>query len=219
MARNTGSFNTYNGQTGVMDETLFTPALETKTAAQWIAANPILLIGEMVQESDTGLIKVGDGKTAYKNLKHYGTYAIFSIRMASDLVVDKDIDIIPFGIPTGKNEKNITDFSEVLGDGRIKIKKEGYYRASGQYLVSDASSMVGTFHFGMKKQGDILIAENYNPTSSRAGKLQCSGNFCKDYYLSLNDVLTTFIYPPSRTPEAYRVDALFTTVSITPIYI
>ncbi len=36
------------------------------TAANWTAANPVLLAGEMALESDTNKIKIGDGTTAWK---------------------------------------------------------------------------------------------------------------------------------------------------------
>lgn len=40
------------------------------TAAQWTAANPTLLSGEMGFETDTGLWKVGDGATAWNSLSY-----------------------------------------------------------------------------------------------------------------------------------------------------
>lgn len=42
--------------------------LRRGTAAQWIAANPILADGEMGIESDTRKVKVGDGTTAWNSL-------------------------------------------------------------------------------------------------------------------------------------------------------
>ena len=41
------------------------------TAAQWTAANPILIIGELGFETDTNLIKVGDGTTAWTSLGYF----------------------------------------------------------------------------------------------------------------------------------------------------
>lgn len=41
------------------------------TAAQWTAANPILIIGELGFETDTNLIKAGDGITAWTSLAYY----------------------------------------------------------------------------------------------------------------------------------------------------
>lgn len=44
--------------------------LRNDTAAAWEAANPVLLKGEMAAEIDTGLLKIGDGVTAYKSLSY-----------------------------------------------------------------------------------------------------------------------------------------------------
>ena len=41
------------------------------TAAQWTAANPILIIGELGFETDTNLIKAGNGTTAWTGLAYY----------------------------------------------------------------------------------------------------------------------------------------------------
>ena len=41
------------------------------TAAEWTAANPILIIGELGFETDTRLIKAGDGSTAWTGLAYY----------------------------------------------------------------------------------------------------------------------------------------------------
>lgn len=42
------------------------------TAAQWAAANPVLLDGELAVESDTHQLKVGDGATAWNSLAYTG---------------------------------------------------------------------------------------------------------------------------------------------------
>jgi len=35
--------------------------IRNDTAANWVASNPILAVGEMGYETDTGLLKIGDG--------------------------------------------------------------------------------------------------------------------------------------------------------------
>lgn len=40
------------------------------TAAQWTAANPVLLAGEFGWESDTNRMKIGDGSTAWTPLPY-----------------------------------------------------------------------------------------------------------------------------------------------------
>ena len=41
------------------------------TAAQWTAANPVLIIGELGFETDTNLIKAGNGTSAWSALAYY----------------------------------------------------------------------------------------------------------------------------------------------------
>ena len=43
------------------------------TAAEWAAANPTLAAGEPGYETDTGIMKIGDGVTAYNSLDYVGT--------------------------------------------------------------------------------------------------------------------------------------------------
>ncbi len=45
------------------------------TAAEWTAADPILLDGEPGYETDTGNLKVGDGSTAWTSLPYYSSAA------------------------------------------------------------------------------------------------------------------------------------------------
>jgi hypothetical protein len=40
------------------------------TAAQWASANPVLAERELVVETDTKKIKIGDGVTTYNNLPY-----------------------------------------------------------------------------------------------------------------------------------------------------
>lgn len=42
--------------------------VQTKTAAEWAAANPTLLLGQIAVDSGSGLVKVGDGATAWASL-------------------------------------------------------------------------------------------------------------------------------------------------------
>lgn len=46
--------------------------LRRDTAANWTTANPLLLIGEVGLETDTGQMKVGDGATAWNDLPYGG---------------------------------------------------------------------------------------------------------------------------------------------------
>lgn len=45
--------------------------LRRGTAAEWLAANPVLLAGEAGIETDTRKIKIGDGATAWSSLVYF----------------------------------------------------------------------------------------------------------------------------------------------------
>ena len=45
--------------------------LRNDTAADWTAANPVLLQGEIGVETDTRRYKIGDGTTAWSSLSYY----------------------------------------------------------------------------------------------------------------------------------------------------
>ena len=47
--------------------------LKKGTAAEWTEANPVLAVGEPAFETDTGILKIGDGVTAYNSLDYVGT--------------------------------------------------------------------------------------------------------------------------------------------------
>ena len=48
------------------------PILPLLTAAEWATRNPVLVKGQLVQESDTKALKVGDGSTRYSDLAYAG---------------------------------------------------------------------------------------------------------------------------------------------------
>jgi len=54
--------------------------LRQDTSSGWSAVNPILLVGELGRESNTGKIKIGDGSTAWNSL----TYQPFGALITND---------------------------------------------------------------------------------------------------------------------------------------
>lgn len=58
----------------------------TSTAADWLASNPILAKGEIGLESDTGIIKRGDGVTSWVSLGAIGGDTITSASFATELI-------------------------------------------------------------------------------------------------------------------------------------
>jgi len=57
--------------------------VRTATAAEWTAANPVLGLGEIGAEANTGQIKVGNGSTAWTSLPYAGAGGSGSITNVS----------------------------------------------------------------------------------------------------------------------------------------
>ena len=91
--------------------------LRSDTAANWTAANPVLLAGEIGVETDTRRYKIGDGTTAWAGLSYYIDGV--AIRGQCSKMTDGAIDITAQGsyISTGLTATLDTDtaYGMVLG--------------------------------------------------------------------------------------------------------
>jgi len=91
--------------------------LRSDTAANWTAANPVLLAGEIGVETDTRKYKIGDGSTAWAGLSYYIDGV--AIRGQCSKMTDGTIDITTQGsyISTGLTATLDTDtaYGMVLG--------------------------------------------------------------------------------------------------------
>lgn len=65
--------------------------IKSKTAAQWMAADPILADGEPGRESDTKKIKYGDGRTTWKNLPYAGDNSVKNCRFITTATAGVDL--------------------------------------------------------------------------------------------------------------------------------
>ena len=64
---NTGPSGAYNGANIVLQ-------LRHGTAADWVPVNPLLAVGELGYETDTGLFKIGNGLTGWNSLPYGGLH-------------------------------------------------------------------------------------------------------------------------------------------------
>ena len=91
--------------------------LRSDTAANWTAANPVLLAGEIGVETDTRRYKIGDGTTAWAGLSYYIDGV--AIRGQCSKMTEGTIDITAQGsyISTGLTATLDTDtaYGMVLG--------------------------------------------------------------------------------------------------------
>ena len=146
------------------------------TAENWTTKNPVLLEGEMGLVRETGLIKVGDGTTAWNNLSyindlstvtanHYeGTAAegetdtAVIARVLGETVAEKDDTFIVKRVISGAK----TSYTAYVYDGTKWAAMDGNYDASNVYFDKD---FVVTANIGV-----VEIPTSGSTTISAAGK-------------------------------------------------
>lgn len=146
------------------------------TAENWTTKNPVLLEGEMGLVRETGLIKVGDGTTAWNNLSyindlstvvanHYeGTAAegetdtAVIARVLGETVAEKDDTFIVKRVISGEK----TSYTAYVYDGAKWAAMDGNYDASNVYFDKD---FVATAPIGV-----VEIPDSGSTTISAAGK-------------------------------------------------
>jgi len=62
------------------------------TASEWTDANPILAVGEIGFETDTGKFKIGDGSTEWDDLVYSSTRSAFSLGDLNDVTTTDKAD-------------------------------------------------------------------------------------------------------------------------------
>ena len=121
--------------------------LRSDTAANWTAANPVLLAGEIGVETDTRRYKIGDGATAWTGLSYYIDGV--AIRGQCSKMTDGTIDITAQGsyISTGLTATLDTDtaYGMVLGiDDAFGLKNNSggtkLFRVYGSIDATDGNN-------------------------------------------------------------------------------
>jgi len=87
------------------------------TAALWSTSNPVLLSAEIGYESDTGLMKIGDGVTAWNSLAYWGTFD--SVQVNNALAVDGTLTIDSAGT------QPVATHTDLLFGGSANIAANG----------------------------------------------------------------------------------------------
>ena len=121
--------------------------LRNGTAAEWTAANPVLLVGEIGVETDTRRYKIGDGTTAWAGLSYYVDGV--AIRGQCSKMTDGAIDVTSQGayITTGLTATLDTDtaYGMVLGtDDAFGLKNDSggtkLFRIYGSIDATDGNN-------------------------------------------------------------------------------
>lgn len=120
--------------------------LRSDTSANWTTANPILAAGEMVIESDTKRLKIGNGTTAYASLGYKDSQGV-----SGSLVY------MSYG--------DGSDGNVVISSGTTTLTKDMYYNN----LTLNGTGSINTNNF------KIFIAGVLDITAAPAGAIQNNG--------------------------------------------
>lgn len=125
-----------------------TIVLRNATAAQWTSANPTLLAGEAGYESDTGLLKFGNGSTAWSSLEYanqLGGWRAF-IRQRADRAALA-------------NNTNAQAIFDATTNGSLAVPTGTYLFSAGLY-VTGMSATSGNARFNPIGNGTAAVAAN-----------------------------------------------------------
>jgi len=115
----------------------------TDTAANWTAANPTLLSGELGFESDTGKAKLGTGSTAWNSLGYLGVIPSSGIYPLTQLLLPSGTAGVPSLSFSGDASLNTGIYSP--GENQVAISTNGTGRlfvdSSGRVLVGRSTSV------------------------------------------------------------------------------
>jgi hypothetical protein len=141
-----------------------------KTAAQFASLNPVLLTGQFGQETDTKLVKLGDGTTAWNSLSYLSGKAEF--KTAAQWVTDNTV------LNSGSIGQEIDTGFIKIGNGVTAWNSLGYVmsptsnavvrKTAAQWIASGSSVLaVGQFGYetdtGLAKIGDGSTAYSSLP--------------------------------------------------------
>ena len=138
--------------------------IRTDTLHNWIAANPVLLKGEIAYEEDTKMIKIGDGQSAWNVLPYFRSESATTGRMQKQVIMNYTFPVGSIKI-TATNENpgdSLGGVWERWGSGRMPIAVD----------ESDADFAVAEQTGGEKEH---TLTEEEIPTHSHEAELPISG--------------------------------------------
>ena len=164
------------------------------TAAEWAAANPTLEAGEAGFETDTYILKIGDGTTAYTSLS-----PVIGTNAAEGVTLAMLADLARGSIITGQTANNRPSALDAKGNGKILIGNGtdlASVSMSGDATISNAGIVSAAA--SVKRKIAHLTAGLCNRTSSTAPGISISSGsdvtyytcFCAPYSISIVGMVT-----------------------------
>lgn len=139
--------------------------IRTDTSANWLAANPVLLKGEIAYEEDTKFIKIGNGESAWNVLPYFRTES------ATAAAIQKQV-ILNYAFPVGSIK--MTANNENPGDSLGGVwERWGYGRVPIAVDEGDADLAVAEQTGGEKEH---TLTDEEIPSHTHNAELPISGD-------------------------------------------
>ena len=139
--------------------------LKHGNAADWANTNPTLIKGELGIELDTGLLKVGDGKTVYTSLPYLNVtpaqFATLSNKIEGALIIQKPEVFAKNNIPIFDENGNLIDSGVSIGEYSDRLPASD--STLGMVLSSGDDNSISVDENGKMSLNRVSISNLYVP--------------------------------------------------------
>lgn len=135
---------------------------KVNTRSQWAAQNPVLMAGEPGLESQTGNLKIGDGRTAWNTLPYFsgpGYWGSFWDTTSQTATADT-----PTAILLRKNDLDNRGI-KVISDSRITVDHPGVYSITFSIQFTNNDTSIHDINVWLRKNdsgssGDVADSDS-----------------------------------------------------------
>ena len=160
---------------------------KTSRRASWASLNPVLLAGEHGLESDTGNLKIGDGRTPWANLPYTGCPGYWGS------FFDKTSQVAVANTPTSILLRSTDQASrgvKVESSSRITVDHPGVYSFTFSIQFSNTSNSIHDVNVWLRKNdsgasGDVPDSDSRFSVISRHGGVDGNVIGCVNFVLTL----------------------------------
>jgi hypothetical protein len=145
---------------------------KVNTRSQWAAQNPVLMAGEPGLESQTGNLKIGDGRTAWNTLPYFSSPSNWGSFW--DTTSQTATANTPTSILLRKNDLDNRGIN-VISNSRITVDHPGIYSFTFSIQFSNTDSSIHDINVWLRKNdsgasGDVADSDSkFSIISSHGG--------------------------------------------------
>jgi hypothetical protein len=146
---------------------------KVNTRSQWAAQNPVLMAGEPGVESQTGNLKIGDGRTAWNTLPYFSSPANWGSFW--DTTSQTATANTPTSILLRKNDLDNRGIN-VISNSRITVDHPGIYSFTFSIQFSNTDSSIHDVNVWLRKNdsgasGDVADSDSRFSIIARHGSI------------------------------------------------